>query len=56
MTSETRLAKASRRRADLRDPDKNYNKMTQEQLDSLAPSMDWKRFFIEAGWQKPGKR
>jgi putative endopeptidase len=54
MMSETRLAKASRRREDLRDPDKNYNRMTQEQLDSLAPSMDWKRFFIEAGWQNPG--
>ena len=54
MTAETRLASASRRRVDLRDPDKNYNKMTQEQLASLAPSIDWKRFFIEAGWQKPG--
>ncbi len=54
MTSETRLAKASRRRVDLRDPDKNYNKMTQEQLASLAPSIDWKKFFVEAGWQKPG--
>ena len=54
MTSETRLAKVSRRRVDLRDPDKNYNKMTQEQLASLAPSIDWKKFFVEAGWQKPG--
>ncbi len=54
MSSETRLAKASRQRVDLRDPDKNYNKMTQEQLASLAPSIDWKRFFIGAGWQNPG--
>ena len=54
MESETRLAKASRARVDLRDPDKNYNKMTQEQLASLAPSVDWKRFFVEVGWQNPG--
>jgi len=37
MTFETQLAKASRKRVDLRDPDKNYNKMTQEQLTALAP-------------------
>ena len=54
MTSETRLAKASRRRVDLRDPDKNYNKMTQEQLASLAPSIDWKKFFVATGWLNPG--
>lgn len=54
MESETRLAKASRARVDLRDPDKNYNKMTQEQLASLAPSIDWKRFFVEVGWENPG--
>ncbi|HTR81220.1 MAG TPA: M13 family metallopeptidase [Bacteroidota bacterium] len=54
MSSETRLAKASRRRVDLRDPDKNYNKMSQEQLASLAPAIDWKKFFVEAGWANPG--
>jgi putative endopeptidase len=53
MAFETRLAKSSRKRVDLRDPDKNYNKMTQEQLASLAPSMDWKKFFIGLGWTSP---
>lgn len=54
MSSETRLAKASRPRVDLRDPDKNYNKMSQAQLAALAPSMDWKRFFTDLGWTNPG--
>ncbi len=51
---ETQLAKASRTRAALRDPDKNYNKMTQEELAKLAPSFNWKRFFVEIGWTTPG--
>jgi putative endopeptidase len=51
---ETQLAKASRTRAALRDPDKNYNKMTQEELAKLAPSFKWVRFFTEIGWTTPG--
>jgi len=54
MAFETRLAKASRSLADLRDPDKNYNKMTQDQLSALVPSMEWKRFFTDLGWASPG--
>ncbi|HTX20135.1 MAG TPA: M13 family metallopeptidase [Bacteroidota bacterium] len=54
MTSETRLAKASRTRVELRDPDKNYNKMTQDQLAALAPAVDWKKFFTSAGWETLG--
>lgn len=39
---ETALAKASRKLADLRDPEKNYNKMpTAEVRDRLTPSIDW---------------
>ena len=39
---ETALAKASRKLADLRDPEKNYNKMpTAEARDDLTPSIDW---------------
>jgi len=39
---ETALAKASRPLADLRDPEKNYNKMaTVEVRDKLTPSIDW---------------
>ena len=35
MTLETRLAKASSTRVELRDPVKNYNKMTYEELEGL---------------------
>jgi putative endopeptidase len=38
---ETRLAKASRKLADLRDPYKNYNKMTVSNLQRLSPSINW---------------
>jgi putative endopeptidase len=51
---ETQLAKASRTRAALRDPDKNYNKMTQDELKKLAPSFLWTHFFTEIGWAAPG--
>ena len=51
---ETRLAKASRTLAELRDPDKNYNKMTEDQLAALAPKVEWKRFFVDLGWKNPG--
>jgi putative endopeptidase len=54
MAFETQLAKTSRRLVDLRDPDKNYNKMTQEQLAALAPAFDWKRYFTDLGWSNPG--
>ena len=54
MAFETQLAKESRKLVDLRDPDKNYNKMTQEQLAALAPAFDWKRYFTDLGWSNPG--
>jgi putative endopeptidase len=54
MAFETRLAGASRKLVDLRDPEKNYNKMTQEQLAELAPAVEWKRFFVDVGWTNPG--
>jgi putative endopeptidase len=51
---ETKLAQYSRTRTALRDPDKNYNKMTQEELAKLAPAFNWKKFFVDAGWNNPG--
>jgi len=45
---ETDLAKASRKLQDLRDPHANYNKMTVEELSTLAPSINWKDF-LEKG-------
>jgi len=38
---ETKLAQASRKLEDLRDPYKNYNKMGLAQLKMLSPSIDW---------------
>ncbi len=44
MKLETRLAKASRKLEDLRDPYRNYNKMSVAQLDRLSPTVNWKAF------------
>jgi putative endopeptidase len=46
---ETRLAGASRKLADLRDPYKNYNKMAISQLGTLSPSVDWPAHLKQAG-------
>lgn len=41
MNLETELAQASRKLEDLRDPVKNYNKMTVAQFNALTPNIDW---------------
>ncbi len=41
MKLETDLAKSSRKMEDLRDPIKNYNKMTVGQFNKLTPNIDW---------------
>ena len=38
---ETNMAKASRKLADLRDPYKNYNKMSVGSLQALTPNLNW---------------
>ncbi len=43
---ETRLAKASRKLEDLRDPYKNYNKMGMIELYKLAPKISW-TFYLQ---------
>ncbi len=46
MAFETELAKISRKLEDLRDPVKNYNKVTPEKLvTKLSPTIDWKKQF-----------
>ncbi len=45
MEIETALAKASRSRVELRDPDKNYNKMTLAQISALTPDWSWESYF-----------
>jgi putative endopeptidase len=44
MNIETALAKASRSRVELRDPDKNYNKMTLAQMAALTPDWSWESY------------
>jgi predicted metalloendopeptidase len=54
MALETSLAEASRTRVELRDPDKNYNKMTQDELQKLTPDWNWGDYFKEIGLTNPG--
>ena len=49
---ETKLAKSSRKLADLRDPYKNYNKMTRAGLGKIAPSINWDAYAKIAGTDK----
>ncbi len=49
MALETSLAKSSRKLEALRDPYKNYNKMTLAQLDKLTPGVSWKSWFGQMG-------
>jgi putative endopeptidase len=46
---ETSLAAGSRKRADTRDPLKNYNKLTIGKLQQATPGFDWAAFFSGAG-------
>src|ERR1700730_9716326 len=51
---ETSLAQASRTRVELRDPQKNYNKMTQAELQTLTPDWNWGDYFKEIHLTEPG--
>ncbi len=46
---ETKLAKASRTRVELRDPQKNYNKRSLADLAKEAPGFDWKAYLVALG-------
>ena len=46
---ETRLAKAAYNNVELRDPIKNYNKMSIAELQELVPQVDWKAYFDALG-------
>lgn len=46
---ERKLAMASRKKEELRDPKKNYNKMSLEELQTTAPGFNWRVFFEEVG-------
>ena len=46
---ETELAKASRSRVDLRDPDKNYNKFAIAKFVAKDPAIQWNVYFTQSG-------
>ena len=46
---ESRLAKASRKLADLRDPVKNYNQMKLDAVQKLCPAINWGDWLKNAG-------
>ncbi|MDQ2720003.1 MAG: M13 family metallopeptidase [Bacteroidota bacterium] len=52
LTMETKLAKASRKLADLRDPYANYHKMAIADLNKLSSSIDWKNLLKNIGVTK----
>ncbi len=49
LSLETKLAQASRKIEDLRDPYKNYNKMAISDLPKLSSTIDWTNFLTIAG-------
>ncbi|MEP6821216.1 MAG: M13 family metallopeptidase, partial [Chthoniobacterales bacterium] len=51
---ETELAKPARTRVELRDPQKNYNKMSVNDLQALMPNWNWPVYFREIGLENPG--
>jgi putative endopeptidase len=54
MALETSLAKPARTRVELRDPQKNYNKMKQAELQALMPDFNWADYFKEIKLAAPG--
>ena len=54
MALETSLAKPARTRVELRDPQKNYNKMKQAELQELTPDWKWADYFKEIKLTNPG--
>jgi putative endopeptidase len=54
MALETSLAKPARTRVELRDPQKNYNKMKPSELQALMPDFQWADYFKELKLTAPG--
>lgn len=51
---ETRLAKASMPRVEMRNPNVTYHKMTPEELKAQTPNIEWTRYFAMLGKADPG--
>nr|MDQ3314903.1 M13 family metallopeptidase [Verrucomicrobiota bacterium] len=54
MEIETALATPQRTRVELRDPQKNYNKMSQAELQKLMPDWNWETYFEQVKVAEPG--
>ncbi|MEN3368690.1 MAG: putative endopeptidase [Verrucomicrobiota bacterium] len=54
MALETSLAKPARTRVELRDPQKNYNKMKPAELQAIMPDFSWADYFKELKLTNPG--
>ncbi|MEO8045623.1 MAG: M13 family metallopeptidase [Spartobacteria bacterium] len=54
MEIETSLAEPARTRVELRDPQKNYNKMSEAELQKLMPDFKWHDYFQVVGLPAPG--
>src|SRR5437764_15119987 len=54
MAMETTLAQASRTKVELRDPQKNYNRMKMADLRSLTPDFKWNAYSKDANVASPG--
>jgi putative endopeptidase len=50
---ETELAKASKTRVELRDPNANYNKFTLAELTARTPGLPWATYLAALGVSKP---
>ncbi|MBI5216628.1 MAG: M13 family metallopeptidase [Ignavibacteriae bacterium] len=54
MDMETRLAKASLTRVELRDPENSYHRMTLDEMSELTPMFPWQQYFRGIGLPNPG--
>jgi predicted metalloendopeptidase len=54
MALETSLAKPARTRVELRDPQKNYNKMKPAELQTMMPDFNWADYLKELKLTNPG--
>jgi putative endopeptidase len=50
MKMETQLAKASFTNVENQDPQKTYNKLTIDELNKLAPEINWNSYFKQVGY------
>ncbi len=55
LAMETRLARASLSKVELRDPQKSYHLMDLRGLQKRAPQADWQPYFTALGLQAPGQ-